>query len=82
MATKTAEVGSKRKSAPAGKAKPEYRAKKFKINKTKSKPAPAKEPENGSEDSEDGGVDLKESKPSDGKTFERGMFPNIITAIV
>ncbi|RTE77357.1 hypothetical protein BHE90_008154 [Fusarium euwallaceae] len=79
MATKTAEVGSKRKSAPGGtggKAKPEYRAKKFKIDKTKSKRAPAKEPEDSSEDSEDGGVDLnekKESKPSDGKTFERGQ---------
>lgn len=85
MATKTAEVGSKRKSTLGGKAKPEYQAKKFKIDKTKSKRALAKEPEDGSEDSEDGGVDLnekKESKPSDGKTFERGMFPIIITALV
>lgn len=84
MATTTAEVGSKRKSAPGGKAKPEYRAKKMKFNKNKSRPAPAKAPEDGSEDSEDGGVELndkKASKPSDGKTFERGMFSIVPTAL-
>ncbi|KAF5026484.1 hypothetical protein F66182_1406 [Fusarium sp. NRRL 66182] len=83
MATKTAAVGSKRKSAPGGKVKTDSEAKKARLDVTNIRKQPVEEPEDDSDvsnDSEDGGANLSEEASkklsigaSNGKTFERGQ---------
>ncbi|KPM45432.1 hypothetical protein AK830_g1089 [Neonectria ditissima] len=83
MATKSASVGSKRKSAPGPKGKFDSKNKKARLEETKARKAPKEDPEVASDDvsdSEDGGARLddestkKSSKKVNGvsaQTFER-----------
>jgi pumilio family protein 6 len=84
MATKSAAVGDKRKSAPSGKYQSSSKFnKKPRLDERKVKKQPVKESEDS--DEEDGGADLSEEAPQrssngagDGKTFERSMlYPQI-----
>lgn len=87
MATKSAAAGSKRKSAPSFKAKPDSEVKKARLDeaKTRSRSQPQEDPEDDSDevsDSEDGGAKLdndaskkdKGNPAASGKTFERGLL--------
>ncbi|KAF9766290.1 hypothetical protein IL306_001318 [Fusarium sp. DS 682] len=84
MATKTAAVGNKRKSAPGGKVKTDSKVKKARLDETKVRKQPVEEPEDDDmedvSDEEDGGAELSEESPQkssngaqNGKTFERGQ---------
>ena len=84
MATKSAAVGSKRKSAPSAKGKADGTPKKARFENKKSKPEPEEEEDADDfedfSDSEDGGAKLHEQRRqnlskgnNDGKTFERGL---------
>ncbi|KAF4453252.1 hypothetical protein F53441_4059, partial [Fusarium austroafricanum] len=84
MATKTAAVGNKRKSAPGGKVKTDSKVKKARLDETKVRKQPVEEPEDDDmddvSDEEDGGAGLSEEAPQkssngarNGKTFERGQ---------
>ncbi|KAF4344447.1 PUF6 member of the PUF family [Fusarium beomiforme] len=84
MATKTAAVGNKRKSAPGGKVKTDSKVKKARLDETKFRKHPVEEPEDDDmedvSDEEDGGAELSEAAPQkssdsaqNGKTFERGQ---------
>ncbi|KAF4955847.1 hypothetical protein FGADI_4242 [Fusarium gaditjirri] len=84
MATKTAAVGNKRKSAPGGKAKTDSKVKKARIDETKVRKQPVEQPEDDDmedvSDEEDGGAELSEQAPQkssngaqNGKNFERGQ---------
>ncbi|KAF5674025.1 PUF6 family-member protein [Fusarium heterosporum] len=82
MATKSAAVGNKRKSAPGGKVKTDSKFKKARLDETKVRKEPVKKPQDDSDDvsdEEDGGADLSEQPPqrssngaSNGNNFERG----------
>ncbi|KAF5651036.1 PUF6 member of the PUF family [Fusarium tjaetaba] len=84
MATKSATVGNKRKSAPGGKAKTDSKVKKARLEETKVQKQPVEEPEDDDmddvSDEEDGGAELSEQTPQkssngaqNGKNFERGQ---------
>ncbi|KAH7270232.1 armadillo-type protein [Fusarium redolens] len=84
MATKTAAVSNKRKSAPSGKAKTDSKVKKARLDETKVRKQPFEEPEDDDmedvSDEEDGGAELSEQAPQkssngvqNGKNFERGQ---------
>ncbi|KAH6898855.1 armadillo-type protein [Thelonectria olida] len=86
MATKSAAVGTKRKSATSTRGKTNPKFKKARVDETKSRRQPEEDPEEDSSDvsdSEDGGAKLnnessnKDTKNSNGnangKTFERGQ---------
>lgn len=80
MATKSAAVGNKRKSAPGGKYQTFSKLpKKPRLDERKFKKQPVKESEDS--DEEDGGADLSGEAPQkssngsgDGKAFERSML--------
>ncbi|KAF4998820.1 hypothetical protein FGRMN_2875 [Fusarium graminum] len=82
MATKSAAVGNKRKSAPGGKVKTDSKFKKARLDETKVRKEPVKKPQDDSDDvsdEEDGGADLSEKPPQrssngapNGNNFERG----------
>ncbi|RBR15038.1 hypothetical protein FVER53590_01255 [Fusarium verticillioides] len=84
MATKSAAVGNKRKSASSGKAKTDSKVKKPRLEETKARKQPVEEPEDDDmddvSDEEDGGAGLSEQTPQksstgaqNGKNFERGQ---------